>query len=203
MITLYDFPLSGNAHKVRLLLSLLNIEYERKEVALAEGEQRSDAFLALNPFHHVPVLVDGDLVIRDSSAILTYIARKYAPEWAPSDARSSARIQEWLAVATKEVSEGPGAARLVNVFGAQLDKDAAVTKSHELLHILNAHLSERKWVAIERISIADIALYSYIAHAPEGDVSLDDYLHVKRWLAAIESQPAFVSMPKSAVGLAA
>jgi glutathione S-transferase len=106
MIKLYDFPLSGHAHKARLMLSLLDIKYERIEVALAKGEQRSEHFLALNPFHHVPVLEDDGLVIRDSNAIITYLAKKYGADWFPNDAESSARIQEWLAVSTKEVSEG-------------------------------------------------------------------------------------------------
>lgn len=201
MITLYDFPLSGNAHKVRLLLSLLKVEYERKEVALAKGEQNSAEFLALNPFHHVPVLVDGDIVIRDSSAILLYLARKYSPEWAPSDPTAAAKVQEWLAVSSKEVAEGPGAARLVNLFGATLDKEQAIANSHALFNILDAHLSDKPWVANDTISIADIALYSYIAHAPEGDVSLDAYANIKNWLTAIEALPGFVGMPKSPVGL--
>jgi len=203
MIKLYDFPLSGHAHKVRLMLSLLDINYERIEVALAKGEQRSEHFLALNPFHHVPVLEDDGFVIRDSNAIITYLAKTYAADWFPNDAQSSARIQEWLAVSTKEVSEGPGAARLVNVFGAGLDHQAAIEKSHELLKIIEAHLSTREWLAIDRVSVADIALFTYIAHAPEGDVSLENYPNVNAWLARIEALKGFVAMPKTAVGLAA
>ncbi len=202
MIKLYDFPLSGHAHKARLMLSLLNIEYERIEVALAKGEQQSEHFLTLNPFHHVPVLDDNGLVIRDSNAIITYLAKKYGTEWYPNDAQSSARIQEWLAVSTKEVSEGPGAARLVNVFGAGLDHQAAIEKSHELLTIIEQHLSSREWIAIDRVSVADIALFTYIAHAPEGDVSLENYPNINAWLARIEALEGFVGMPKTAVGLA-
>ncbi len=203
MIKLYDFPLSGHAHKVRLMLSLLGMDYERHEVALGEGEQHSAEFLSLNPFHHVPVLEDNGLVIRDSNAILAYLARQYAPEWYPSDALSVARIQEWLAVSTKELAESVAAARLVNVFGAELDHQAAIKKAHTLLEILEAHLHQRRWVAVCHPSIADIALYSYIAHAPEGDVSLENYPNIQAWLNRLEELPGFVGMPNTATGLAA
>jgi len=203
MIKLYDFPLSGHAHKARLMLSLLGLEYERHEVSLGEGEQNSEQFLALNPFHHVPVLEHNGLVIRDSNAIISYLARQYGPEWYPSDSISVARIQEWLAVASKELAEGPASARLVNVFNAGLDHQEAIDKSHELLRILDKHLTTRSWVAIDHASIADIALYTYIAHAPEGDVSLTSYPHIRAWLKRIEALPGFIGMPKTAVGLAA
>ncbi len=203
MIKLYDFPISGHAHKVRLMLSLLGLDYERHEVALGQGEQNSDEFLALNPFHHVPVLEDKGHVIRDSNAIIAYLARQYGPHWYPSDALSVAHIQEWLAISTKELVEGPGAARLVNVFNAGLDHKVAITNSHDLLTVLNGHLAERQWVATEQASIADIALYTYIAHAPEGGVSLASYPNVQSWLTRIEGLPGYVGMAKTEVGLLA
>jgi len=185
------------------MLSLLELDYERIEVALAKGEQRSEEFLKLNPFHHVPVLEEDGLVIRDSNAIITYLAKKHAKEWYPDDAVSSTRIHEWLSVATKELSEGPGAARLVNVFGASLDHQAVIDKSHELFTIMNEHLNKNEWFALDRISVADIALYTYTAHAPEGDVSLHDYPHILAWISKIEALKGFVGMPNTAVGLAA
>jgi glutathione S-transferase len=203
MIKLYDFPISGHAHKVRLMLSLLDLDYERHEVALGQGEQNSEQFLKINPFHHVPVLEDNGHVIRDSNAIIAYLARQYDPKWYPSDAISVARVQEWLAIATKELADGPAAARLVNVFNATLDHQAAIENSHTLLDILDAHLKGRQWVATIHPSIADISLYTYIAHAPEGGVSLASYRNVQSWLTRIEQLPGFVGMPKTAVGLAA
>jgi glutathione S-transferase len=200
---LYDFPLSGHAHKARLMLSLLELDYERVEVALAEGAQNSAEFLALNPFHHVPVLEDEGLVIRDSNAILVYLAQKYDSSWYPNDPESVARIQEWLAVATKELADGPAAARLVNVFGAKLNHEQTIAQAHALLEIIEARLEGRQWIAIERATIADIALYSYIAHAPEGDVSLEPYINIRQWLKRIESLPGFVAMPSTPVGLVA
>lgn len=202
MIKLYDFPLSGHAHKVRLMLSLLGLDYERHEVALGQGEQNSEQFLALNPFQHVPVLEDNGHVIRDSNAILAYLASQYGPEWYPRDALSVAHIQEWLAISTKELADGPAAARLVNVFKAGLDHQAAISNSHSLLAIIDSHLRSRNWIATTQASIADIALYTYIAHAPEGDVSLEGYTNIQAWLSRVEQLPGFISMPTTAVGLA-
>jgi glutathione S-transferase len=203
MITLYDFPLSGHAHRVRLMLSLLNLDYTLVNVDLANGEQKSDAFLALNPFGVVPVLVDGDVVLRESTAILTYLARTYGPQWYPIEPAALAEVQEWLATANKDIATGPGAARLVTVFNAKLDHAALIEKSHALLQLIDAHLEQRQWLALERPTIADVAAYSYIAHAPEGQVSLDRYSNLRRWLGAVEALPGFVGMPRTEIAAAA
>lgn len=86
MIRLYEFALSGNCHKVRLMLSLLGLPYESVLVSGANREHKSAAFLAMNPLGQVPVLTDGDLVVRDSQAILVYLASRYGgPTWWPQD----------------------------------------------------------------------------------------------------------------------
>lgn len=203
MITLYDFPLSGHAHRVRLMLSLLKLDYERVPVDLRAGEQKSADFLALNPFGVVPVLVDREQVLRESTAILTYLALRYGPEWLPTDPVGQAEVQAWLATASKDIATGPGAARLVTVFGADLDHPALIEKSHALLGVIDAHLDGRDWLAVDRPTIADIAAYSYIAHAPEGHVDLAAYGNVRRWLDNVERLPGFVAMPKTDVARAA
>ena len=203
MITLYDFPLSGHAHRVRLMLSLLGLDYERVHVDLAQGEHKNADFLAINPFGVVPALVDGDLVLRESTAILVYLARAYGPQWYPIEPVAQARVQEWLATATGDIAAGPAAARLVTVFGAELDHAALIDRSHTLLAVMDQHLADRQWLALDGPSIADVAAYSYIAHAPEGQVSLEDYPNLRRWLAGAEALPGFVAMPRTDVAAAA
>ena len=203
MIKLYDFPLSGHSHRVRLMLSLLGLEYELIHVKLDEAEHLEKPFTDLNQFQQVPVLDDNGFIIRDSVAILCYLASKYDDKWSPTDAQSIARIQEWLVIASKEISTGPASARLVNVFGAQLDHENAISLSHKLLTIMDGHLADRKWLALDNVSIADIAAYSYIAHAPEGGVDLSSYTNVNKWLERIEALPDFIPMNKTLVGLAA
>jgi len=202
MIKLYDFPLSGHSHRARLMLSLLNLEHEIVHVKLDQGEHLEKAFTDINSFQQVPVLDDNGFVVRDSVAILCYLASQYDDKWYPKDAQSIARIQEWLAIATKEMATGPAAARLVTVFAAQLDHDKAIEQSHKLLTIMDAHLKGRLWLALDKVTIADIAAYSYIAHVPEGGVSLASYSNIIAWLERIEALPGFVPMAKTPVGLA-
>ena len=151
----------------------------------------------------MPVLEDGDVTLSDSNAILVYLANKYSDsaQWLGSNAVDIANVQRFLSIAASRVANGPASARLVNVFGAGLDHQAAITTSHELLSVLNAHLADRKWLVGEQLTLADVANYTYIAHAPEGDVSLDNYPHIIRWLANFEQLKGFVGMQKTAVGL--
>ena len=196
-IKLYRHELSGHAHRVEAFLSILQKDYELVDVDLMAGEQRSEHFLKLNPFGQVPVLVDGDVTLSDSTAILVYLARKYAPNWLPDDPLKQANVQKWLSVASGEVAAGPGAARLVKLFGAQLDYAGAVTKAHKLLSLLDAHLKENQFLASAQPTIADLAVYAYVAHAPEGGVALDNYPQVRAWISRVEALPHFVTMKRS------
>jgi glutathione S-transferase len=200
MIRLYDFTLSGNAHKVRNLLSLLGVEHERVPVDLAAGEQGSPAFQALNPFGQVPVLEDGDTILRDSSAILVYLARRFGGgRWLPVDAVGEARVQEWLATASTAIADGPAFARLIELFGAAGDIDAARERAHVVLEHFEAHLAQSPFLAAEQPTIADIANYSYIALAPDGGVALDAYPNVRAWIERLEKLPGFESAPQRPV----
>ena len=203
MIKLYDFPLSGHAHRPRLLLSLLNIPHQVIEVNLAAGEHKTADFLKLNFLGQVPVLTDGDVVIRDSNAILVYLANKYGPDWNPREPAAAAQVQAWLTTASKEVVEGPARARLVTVFKANYDHGALIDQSHALLRLLDTHLNNREWLALDRPTIADVSAYSYIATAPEGGVELGAYPAVRAWLERVEALPGFVGMPPANVGKAA
>jgi glutathione S-transferase len=119
MIQLCGHEISGNSYKVKLLLSLLSLEYEWIKVDLMKGEQNSPKYLALNPFGSVPLLVDGDTKLADAQAILVYLARQYGGDkWLPLDALSLAKIVRWLSITAGEVRQGPEHARLYHLFGA-------------------------------------------------------------------------------------
>lgn len=204
-IRLYRHALSGHSHRAQLLLSLLGIEAELIDVDLAAGEHKQAEFLARNRFGQVPILEDGDKVIADSNAILVYLAQQYdtSNTWLPSDPVAAAEVQRFLSQAAGQIAYGPAAARLVNVFGAALDHKRAIEIAHNLLGILESHLEGRDWLVGDNPTIADVANYAYIAHAPEGDVSLQNYPNVRSWLDRIAALPGFVPMPATAVGLAA
>lgn len=201
-VKLYTFPLSGHAHRVQLALSLLNVPAELIEVDLRKGQQKQAEFLAKNSFGQVPVIDDNGVVLADSNAILVYLARTYGnADWLPTDAVGEARVQRWLSVAAGLVAFGPAAARLVTVFGAGFSADEVIGRAHAVLKVIEAELSTKPFLIGSKPSIADIANYTYIAHAPEGNVSLDAYPNVRAWLARIEALPGFVPMVQTAAGL--
>lgn len=204
-IKLYRHPLSGHSHRVELLLSLMGINADIIDVDLMQGAHKTPEFLRKNPAGQVPVLDDDGTVLADSNAILVYLASKYddSHSWLPGDSVEAAEVQKYLTAAAGPVAFGPAAARLVNVFGAGLDHEKAKETAHALLHSLNDHLATRSWMVGFKPTIADVANYAYIAHAPEGDVSLDNYPNVRSWLQRIEQLPGFIPMQVTAVGLAA
>ena len=204
-IKLYRYPLSGHSHRVELFLSILGLEAEIIDVDLANGENQQEPFLNKNIFGQVPVLEDGPVTIADSNAILVYLASKYDSKrnWLPLGNEESAEVQRFLSIAAGEIAHGPASARLITVFGAEFDEDTLIRKSHELLETLEAHLKGREWLAGEKASIADISNYTYIAHAPEGNISLNGYPSIRAWLKRVEELPGFIAMSATPVGLAA
>ncbi len=203
-IKLYTFPLSGHAHRVQLALSLMNIPHELINVDLRQGAQKTPEFLQMNPFGQVPVIDDNGTILADSNAILVYLARKYGnPTWLPSDAVGEAKVQSWLSVAAGLVAFGPAAARLVTVFGAGFRPEEVITRAQNLLKVMDKELADKAFLTGAQASIADIANYTYIAHAPEGNVSLEEFPNVRAWLAKIEALPGFVAMQSTKAGLVA
>lgn len=204
MIKLHRLALSGHCHRVEMFLSLLGLDYELVDVDMANGEHKTPAFLAMNPFGQVPVLQDGDITLADSNAILVYLEAKYAPgQWLPRDPVGAAQVQRWFSVAAGPVAFGPAAARVVQVFKRNDDCTLMIARANLLLKVMDGVLAQQPWLAGGKPTLADISNYAYIAHAPEGNVSLEPYPHVRAWLARIEALPRFVPMAKSNVGLAA
>lgn len=196
MLKLYDFTLSGNCYKVRLFLSLLGLDYEPIAVDLRAGEHKKAPFLQLNPLGQVPVLIDDDVVIRDSQAVLVYLARRYSREdWLPTDAASMGKVMEWLSTAAKEIANYLATARLHYLFGANVDIELLEKQAHALLKVIDAHLSERHWLALDHPTIADLACFPYIALAGDAKISLEAYPHIGAWMTRLKQLPGFIVMP--------
>ena len=202
-VRIHHFAKSGHAHRALVFAKLAGIAHEAVPVDLAAGAHKAPDFLAMNPNGQVPVLEDGDVIVPDSNAILVYLARAYAPDWIPSTAIGEAEVQRWLTLAAGEIAFGSCAARLITVFGAPLDADFAAASAEKAMQKLEQGLEGSDWLVGDRPTIADVATYSYTAHAPEGNVSLDPYPNVRAWLARFEALPGFEAMPATAVGLAA
>jgi glutathione S-transferase len=192
-IILYDFPRSGHAHRIRLYLHMLGIKHETVAVDMTAGEHKADEYMKISPLGQVPTLVDADVVITDSTAALVYLAKKYArPDWLPEDPAGAAEVQRWLSAASGELFRGPVMARAARLFGRDVDYDRAVAESARLFNWMELELGKRTWLASDHATIADIAMYSYIALANEGDLDLDQYPAITRWLAEVEQLDDFL-----------
>ncbi|MEL6471729.1 MAG: glutathione S-transferase family protein [Cyanobacteria bacterium J06623_4] len=199
MLKLYGHPLSGNAYKVKLLLSMLDLNYENIDVALEKGEHRQPPFLALNPFGQVPVLADGDTVIADAQAILVYLARQYGGEhserWLPLAPLSMAEVMRWLSTTAGEVRQGPESARLYHLFKVStIDIERTMQKAGFILQQLDQHLAQQDWLACGHPTIADIAVFPYVALSADGQIDLSGYVHVMAWIERMKQLPKFVGM---------
>ena len=201
---LYNLELSGNCYKVRLFAGLAGIPLQIIDLDFLGGEHKRSPFLDLNPWGEIPVLVDGSFVLRDSQAILVYLAGKYGKRdgnpdgnasWYPPDPAAQAEIAQWLSTAANEIQNGPGAARLVDKFGYAIDKADTLSRAARILPLLEAHLTRHDWLALGHPTIADCAVLPYVALAPEGGIALEPYPQIRQWIARVKALPGFIAMP--------
>ena len=204
MIKLYDYPLSGNCYKVRLLMSFLGLKFESWLVNFYPGrEHKSDWFLAINPLGQIPVVSDDEFVLRDAQAILVYLASRYdqSGSWYPrEDAVALGEIAAWLAFADL-ITSTASAARLHDALFYEFDVEACRAGAHRLFRILDEHL----WFAEKRLqnwlldranpTIADIACFPYVMLSEEGGISRQDYPAIRRWADRVKHLPNFITMP--------
>lgn len=200
---LYWHAMSGHAHRAQLFLSLIGAQFDLVEVDLAKGAHKAPDFLKLNSFGQVPVLDDDGVIVSDSNAIMVYVAKKFGKaDWLPEDAKGAAGVQRWLSVAAGQIAFGPAAARLITVFNVPLDAAEVIKRAHAILALIESELSAKSWiVGGARPTIADVALYSYIARAPEGNVDLSQYPAILGWLKRVESLPGFTPFKITQAGL--
>jgi glutathione S-transferase len=194
MLRLYGFPRSGNTLKVRLALSLLG--FPNEEIALSPGAHKEREFLELNPLGQVPVLVDGEVVLRDSQAILVYLAAAYRPgQWDGFDARERGRIAQWLSLSANEIAHGPNLLRRASLFGAAIDRDQAQATTERVLRLIEARLERQDWLEGARLTIADLACAPYLALGAEAGIDLSRFPALSAWLARIGIIPEIAATP--------
>lgn len=196
MIKLYGHEISGNSYKARLLLELMKVDYEWIKVDLMAGEHKGAEYLAMNPFGQVPLLVDGDTQLADAQAILVYLARAYGDNsWLPQEALPLAQVVRWLSTTAGEIRQGPESARLYHLFGSKsINIERSQEKAAFILTQLDEHLSTRDWLEFGHPTIADVAVYPYVALARDGEVNLDSYPNVLKWIERVTQLPGYVPM---------
>jgi len=195
--TLHGTRLSGHTHRVQLFLHLLDLPYAYADSPAAV--RATPAFLALNPLGQIPVLQEGDVALADSNAILVYLAKRHAAGsgWLPEDPVGAARVQRWLSLAAGEIAYGPAAARVnARFYDTGVPPALAQALAARALGLMEGELAARDWLAGEAPTIADVACYAYVAHAPEGGIALDAYPRVQAWVARVQALPGFVPMAR-------
>jgi glutathione S-transferase len=195
-LRLYDYAASGNCYKARLLLAQLGREYERVPIDIFAGETLTDEYAAINPHRSTPVLelADGRHLI-ESNAILLYLAA--GTPYLPPDPFEQAQVVRWLIYEQTDVMPAIGGLRFRLLTGRLQaeDRDAERRRrnAHEALTILDAQLREHDFLAADRYTIADIAVYAYTHVAEEAGIELDSHPAVRAWLDRVASQPGFVN----------
>ncbi|WP_169195942.1 glutathione S-transferase [Devosia sp. MC1541] len=201
-ITLYDFELSGNCYKVRLLLNILNQPADMHPVEFFPGkEHKSDWFLRLNPFGQLPVLKDDDLILSDSGAILAYLAKKYdtTGQWFPDNPAVTAEILRWHSVAD-DITSTSSAARLALGYGYDFNIEKVQAGAHRIFRLMDEHLwfgerQGRDWLCSpSHPTTADIACFPYVMLSEEGGISRQDYPALRRWTDRVRRIPGFMVM---------
>ena len=193
-IVLYGHPRSGNVYKAALMLALTETPFQFKLVDLPEGEQRGDAFKALNHFAKVPVLSDGDLVIRQSNTILLHLSAKTG-KFGSSGTENRLRISEWLFWDQDLMFTGVGRTRFLSKV---MDADPVITNflrtlGESAISTLEAALANSPWLAGAAPTIADIAIYSYARLAEQADIDLDQRPHLLAWRERVEALPGWAT----------
>jgi glutathione S-transferase len=196
MLVLHDNLGSGNAYKVRLLLSQLGQAFKRIEYDVTRGETRTAEFLALNPDGRVPLLQfpDGRGLVQ-SNAILFYLAQ--GTDYLPTDSFEQAQVLQWMFF--EQYSHEPfiAVARYWLHFldPREVDKDALEEKwrrGYQALDVMERHLNGADYLVGGAYSIADMALYAYTHVADEAEMDLAPYPGIRRWLDRVAEQPRHV-----------
>ena len=191
MMTVHAFA-TPNSVKIAIALEELGLPYALRPVNIRKGEQRAPDFLALNPNGKVPLLVDGDLVLPESGAILVHLAETTG-RLLSRDAAARARSFAWLFVQLS----GTGPAFGQSGYWQKLASDrteAAITRyrteAERLADLIDAHLARNEWFAGADYSIADIAHFGWFWRRDFAGIDFADRPHLARWYAAMEARPA-------------
>jgi glutathione S-transferase len=165
MYILYHFPYSQHARRVVSLLEAAKLPYDLRHVDMAKGAHLSADYLAINPNHQVPTLIDGDLTLHESNAILRYLCHKHGlTEWYPADPVHRARVEQWLDWNQSRLS--PAVIDIVfnKVFLGDKGDKAAIARGEEKLRelgpILEAGLAVQDFLTGPKPTIADLSVAS-------------------------------------------
>jgi glutathione S-transferase len=201
-ITLYDFELDENCYKVRLLLSVLGLAYRKVAVNMVPGrEHLAPPLMALNPRGSLPILSDGEVVLSEAEAIMTYLARAYddGNTWLPATPGAHGLVAMWLQFAIRDLHAAFLARRLA-MFDEPGDEVALGLAARRAFRLMEDHMTAREfdraaWFVGDKPSLADLALFPAIALSRDFGIEHEAYPALRRWMRRVRTIPGFMTMP--------
>ncbi len=201
MYRLYEFSPSGNAYKVRLLLTQLEIPFERVEIDILKGETRTKEFLNKNSNGRIPVLeIEPGLFLAESNAILFYLSE--GTQYLPTERLERAQVLQWLFF--EQYSHEPNIATSrfwISLLNRASEYQEELMKKRELgyaaLEVMEKYLMSRSFFVGECYTIADIALFAYTHVAHEGGFDLTPFPAVRAWLERVKAQPKHITITQA------
>ncbi len=196
MLQLYDYLSSGNGYKVRLLLTQLDLAFERIELDIVKGETRTPEFLAINPNGRIPTLeIEPAKLLSESNAIMSYLAEGTA--FLPDDRYARAQVLQWMFFEQYNHEPNIATSRYwLQHLELTAERKAGLEHKRPLgygaLDVMEQHLATRSFCVNEQYTIADIALYAYTHVADEGGFDLDRYSAIRAWLERVRTQPRHI-----------
>lgn len=198
MLKVHSTMASINGYKVRILCSMLNLSYDLVDIDMYGGEHKREPFLSLNCFGQMPAMQDGDYVIADSHACLVYLARKYdqSEAWLPIEPERLAKVAEWLSKSANEVHQGPWMkrAKIRRPDAIKLSDEEIDARCDHILGLMDAHLAERDWLALEGATIADVSCFAPISMLKVSGYDTDKWPHVAAWLDRFRALPGAIDI---------
>jgi glutathione S-transferase len=197
-VLLYDNPFSGNCYKVRLLLTLLGIEFERRQMSVTEYSERLETLAGLSPTLNIPtVVLEDGRPLAESNAILCYFAE--GSRYLPDDRYERGQVLQWLFFEQYKHEPAIAVTRFWDTKAPKdltppADLDARRASGREALKVMERHLRERAYFVGERLTIADIGLYAYTHVAPEAGFDLGALPAVRAWLDRVAAEPGWIAI---------
>ena len=201
MVKLYDYLSSGNCYKIRLLLTQLQIPFQRVDIDILKGESRTPEFLSINPNGRVPVLeTESSQFLAESNAILFYLSQN--TNFFPSDAFEQAQVMQWLFF--EQYSHEPYIATSrywISILGkAEEYRDAIQEKrqpGYAALGVMEKHLTNQEFFVGKHYTIADMGLFAYTHVADEGGFDLTKFPAIQKWIDHVKFQHNYIGITES------
>ncbi|WP_437521930.1 glutathione S-transferase family protein [Sorangium sp. So ce726] len=190
---LYEFAPTRSI-RVRWTLQELGVDFEAIQVSLRAGENRRPEFLKLNPAGKLPVLVDGDLVLTESVAIVLYLAEKYPDKGLlPADPRERAKVNQWLLFAATELEQPLWRiARHKFLYPEDKRQPGDIPVAREdfkaMADVLEKHMDQRQFVVGDRVTVADLVMAYTLDWANEAHL-LDDFPQLRAYMDRMYARP--------------